>query len=101
MYYCGGPITVSNNTAGSGSLPVGSNATGHINSMQAPNNSGIGSSRPGGASITNDLSKLQQRITKVQEKIHYFGEQLEGANKDLVDIVSKRLVYVDSGKAEE
>jgi len=38
MSYCGGPMAVPNNTAGTGSLPVGSKAAGYNSSMQAPNN---------------------------------------------------------------
>lgn len=74
MSYCGGPMAVSNNTAGIGSLAVGSNAAGYNSSMQAPDNSGIGSSSAGDASITNDRSKLEQKISKIKEKVNYFGE---------------------------
>jgi len=122
MSYCGGPMAVSNNTAGSGSLPVGSNAAGYNSSMQAPNNSGIGSSSAGpssipgtanhsttgigsssagDASITNDRTKLEKRIINVIEKIKYFGEQLEGAKQDLREVESKQPVYVASGILEQ
>jgi hypothetical protein len=43
MSYCGGPMAASNNTPGSGSLPVGSKLAGNYSPMQAPNNPGIGS----------------------------------------------------------
>jgi len=128
MSYCGGPMGVSNNTAGSGSLPVGSNAAGYNSSMQAPNSSdignysagsssipgtavpgstadhsttGLGSSSGGDASITNDRSKLEHRISKVQDKVQYFGEQLEGAKQDYNEVISKQSEYVTHGKAEE
>jgi hypothetical protein len=64
MSYCGGPMAVSNHTAGCGSLPVGSNAARYNSPMQAPNDSGIGSSSPANDSITNDRSKLQQKKLK-------------------------------------
>lgn len=122
MSYCDGPIAVSNNTAGSSSLPVGSYGAGYNSSMQAPNNSGIvntsagpssiagtadhsttgiGSSSAGDASITNDRSKLEQKISKVQDKVQYFGEQLEGAKQDYNEVISKQSEYVTLGKAEE
>lgn len=101
MSYCNGPMAVSNNTAGSGSLPVGSNAAGYNSSMQAPNNSAIGSSSAGDASITNDRSKLEQRIRKVQNKMDYFNEQLQGSYQEFNDVLSKQSVYEANGKAED
>ena len=53
---------------GSGSLPVGSNAAGSNLTMQAPNNSGIGSSSAGDASNIDERLKLEQRASKVREK---------------------------------
>jgi len=118
MSYCGGPMAVSNNTAASGSLPVGSNAAGYNSSMQAPNNSGIGSSSAGpssipatadhsttgigsssaaDASITNDRSKIEQRIGKVQEKIDYFHYQLQAARRDVNEVMSRQLVETANG----
>jgi len=98
MYYCGGNMAVSNPTAGSGSLTVG------ISPMQAPNQPGIGSSTPEGSSgalITDDRSKLEQRILKVEQKLSYCREQFQGARLDLNEIESRRSVYIESGKAEE
>ena len=56
MSYCGGPS------------PVGSNAAGSNLTMQAPNNSGIGSSSAGDASNIDERLKLEQRASKVREK---------------------------------
>ncbi|XPS81979.1 hypothetical protein M3J09_013903 (mitochondrion) [Ascochyta lentis] len=101
MSYCGGPMTVSNNTAGSGSLPVGSNAAGYNSSMQAPNNSGIGSSSAGDASITNDRYIIEKKLRKVQEKIEYFAEQVEGSKQDFSDIVSEQPLSGANGIIEK
>jgi len=101
MSYCGGPKAVSNHTAGSGSLPVGGKASGYNSSMQNPNNPSPGSSSAGDALSTNDPSKLKQKVGKVQEKVHYFGEQVLGAKQDLDEILSNQSVYVARGKQEE
>lgn len=105
MSYCGSPMAVSNNTAGSGSLPVtngvGSNAAGYNSSMQAPNNSAIPSSSGGDASITNDRSKLEQKVGKVKRNITYYHEQVEGSKQELHDIEATRSQYVNTGRAEE
>jgi len=101
MSYCGGPMAVSNNTAGSGSLPVGSNAAGYNSSMQAPNNSAIGSSSAGDASITNERLELEKRIRILQNNMNYFEDQAEGARQDLHEVESKQSVYVACGKTQE
>jgi len=101
MSYCGGPMPVSNNTAVSGSLPVGNNAAGYNSSMQAPNNSGTGSSSADDVSSRREFLKLQESLRKVERKIEYFEEQLEGANQDLKEAESKRHDYVDRAQAEE
>ena len=62
MSYCGGPMGVTNYTAGSASLPVGGNAAGNNYSMQAPDHPGTDNSSGGGTSNTNDPSKLQELI---------------------------------------
>jgi hypothetical protein len=100
MSYCGDPMAVCNNRAGSGSLPVGSNAAGYNSSMQAPNNSGIGSSSAGDASITNDRWKLEQRLLKVQNRLEYFEEQVEGANYDVDQVNRDKHKYLATGQAE-
>ena len=102
-YHCGGNRAVSNPIAGSGSLPVGINPAGY-SPMQAPNEPGIGSSRPAGSSgalVTDELSKLQERIMKVEGKVSYFKEQVEGAKQDLEEIVSRKPVYTESGNEEQ
>lgn len=86
IYDFSGPMPVSSNTAGSGSLPVGSNAAGLNYTMQAPNSSGIGSSSADNASTTNDHQKLVEKITKKQDNIGYFEEQLFAANRDLDEV---------------
>jgi len=86
MYYCNDPMAVSNNTAGKGSLPVGSNAAGYNSSMQAPNNSGIGSSSAGDASMTNDRSILEQKIRKKEANILYFEQQVEASQEMIKDL---------------
>ena len=104
MYSCGGTMPVSNTTVGSGSLPVGIHPAGYISPMQAPNDPGIGSSRPGGSSgalITDSRSILEQKIIKVEGKLNYFREQVEGAEADLDEIISKRFVYIERGKQEQ
>ncbi|RYE15615.1 MAG: hypothetical protein EOP34_02545 [Rickettsiales bacterium] len=104
MSYCGGPTGVSNNTNGSGSLPVGNNAVGNNSPMQAPNDPGIGSSRPEGSSgalNTDEFSKLQQRILKVEAKVSYFQEQFEGAKQDLNEIINRKPVYIEHGNQEQ
>ena len=71
----------------------GTNPVGYISTMQAPNDPGIGSSTPArssGALITDDRLKLQQRLTKIEEKVQYFGEQYNAAKYDLDQIVPKR-----------
>ena len=100
MSYCGGPMAVSNNTAGSGSLPVGNDAAGYNSSMQAPNNSGIGSSSAGDASITNNRSILEKKMSKIQDKVDYYEEQVEGSYQQINDLVSKKSLYEASGNAE-
>lgn len=101
MSYCGGARAVSNNTAGSGSLPVGGNAAGYNSFMQAPDQPGIGSSSAGHPSITNDRSNLEQRINRVQAKVHYFEGQLGAAQEEFNEILSKQSVYEASGRAEQ
>jgi hypothetical protein len=101
IYYCGG--TVPNPTNKSGSLPVRINPVGYNSPMQAPNEQGIGSSRTGGSSgaLGDDRLLLQQRIIKIEDKVRYFREQLEGAKQDLDEILSKKPVYIQSGNAQE
>jgi len=101
MNSCGGTLAVSNPTVGSGSLPVGTNPVGNISTMQAPNDQGIGSSRPAGSSgalITDDRLKLQKRLTKIEDKIQYFGEQHYAAKYDLDQIESKKAFYIERGE---
>jgi len=102
-YHCGGNRAVSNTTAGSGSLTVDMNPAGY-SPMQAPNESGIGSTIPGDSSgdlVTDERSKLEGRISKVEGKLSYFREQVEGARQDLDEIVSRRPVYIESGNEEQ
>jgi hypothetical protein len=102
MSYSCGPTGVSNSTDGSSSLPGRNSAVGNTSLMQAPNDRGIGSSRSGGSSgglITDDRSKLQQRILKVEGKLSYFREQVEGAKQDLNEIIGRR--PAESGKQEQ
>lgn len=55
----------------------------------------------GGASTTDESLLLKQKITKLQEKISYFDEQHLGARQDLDEVISRRSVYVNNGRAEE
>jgi len=94
MSCCGGPS------------PVGSNAAGNISFMQPPNNPGIGSSSAGnpgagGGSITGHRLSLEQRIRKVLDKVDYFSQQLEGAQLDLNGTMSRRRLYLESGREDE
>ena len=101
-YHCGGNRAVSNPTAGSGSLPVGINPAGY-SPMQAPNEPGISSSGPAGSSgalVTDERSKLQERIFKIEGKLSYCREQVEGARQDLDEVVSKRPMYIENGHEE-
>ena len=82
----------------------GTNPVGYISTMQAPNDPGIGSSTPAGSSgalITDDRTKLQQKISKVEGKLSYFREQVEGANQDLNEIIGRRVAYIESGIQEQ
>nr|YP_010371623.1 hypothetical protein M1U80_mgp33 [Exserohilum rostratum]UOU81277.1 hypothetical protein [Exserohilum rostratum] len=102
-YHCGGNRAVSNPTAGSGSLPVGINPAGY-SPMQAPNEPGIGSSGPAGSSgalVTDERSKLQERILKIEGKLSYSREQVEGARQDLDEVVSRKPMYIESGNEEQ
>ena len=79
----------------------GTNPVGYISTMQAPNDPGIGSSTPArssGALITDDRLKLQQRLTKIEEKVQYFGEQYDAAKYDLDQIVPKRAFFIERGE---
>jgi len=79
----------------------GTNPVGYISTMQAPNDPGIGSSTPAGSSgalITDDRLKLQQRLTKIEEKVQYFGEQYDAAKYDLDQIVPKRAFFIERGE---
>jgi hypothetical protein len=83
MYYCGDSMAVPKNKAGSDCLCVDRNRAGYTSLMQANSDSGIASSSAGGDSITKDRLQLQNKLSKVQGKIDYFGEQLQGAREDL------------------
>jgi len=122
MSYSGGPIPVSNNTAGSGSLPVGSNAAGYNSSMQAPNNSatvsysagpssipgtpnhsttGISSSSAGDAPITNDRLNFLSQIKKKQVDVDYFQYQVYLSKLEYNEVLSTRDMYQAAGKLEQ
>ena len=80
MSYCGGPSPVSNNTAGTGSLPVGSNAAGYNSSMQAPDNSATNSATS--SSIPRyDFTNLNAQISKMQEHLD-FMKSIRGSTTD-------------------
>jgi hypothetical protein len=101
MYSFGGTMPVSNSTVEPGSSPVCSKQVGHISTMQSPNDPGIGSSRSAGSSgalITDGRSILEQKLTKVEAKLRYFEEQVDGAKYDLDDLVSKRPFYIQRGQ---
>jgi len=85
MSYCGGGGAVPNNT-------VGGKLAGYNSQMQAPGP---------GPSITEDRSKLEQDLRKVQRKLQYFSEQLEATKEDLDEVQHKRPLYLASGKEEE
>jgi hypothetical protein len=110
MSYRGDPMAVSNNTAGKGSLPVGSNAAGYNSSMQAPNNSGsssagdnsaTGSSSAGDASMANDRAQLQEKIRKKRENILYFKEQFIASNSMVNTLLTNKPLYVAAGNEED
>lgn len=101
IYDFGGPMPVSNNIAGSGSLPVGSNAAGLNCTMQAPNNSGIGSSSAANASTTNDYQKLIERIHKKKGNIEYYQDQLYAAKRDLTEVEVSKDIAVAQGSLDK
>lgn len=96
-------MAVSNPTVGSGSLPVGINPAGYINPMQAPNDPGMGNSRPDGSSgaLNSDEHEMRKKVIKLEKNITYYREQLEGAKQDLNETESERSVYREMGKQQE
>ena len=77
---------------------------GYISTMQSPNDQGIGNSRPAGSSgglITDDRSRLEQKLSKVDAKVAYFTEQVEAAKYDLDYVLSKRLSYIERGEENQ
>lgn len=104
MHYCGGNMAVSNPTVRSGSLPVGINPAGNSSPMQAPNDPGIGSSKSGGSSSylnSEERTKLEQKISKIGDKLSYFVEQVDGAKRDLNQMISLRPVYLQRGEQDQ
>lgn len=98
MSYCGGTNPVSENRAGSRSLPVGRQPKGNIFTMQNPTNPGVGGSGSGSGSgsggsgdtpLIKDRADLMQKINKVEVKLAYFKEQHLGATQDLDEVLSK------------
>lgn len=94
MYDSGDSVTFSNNTAGN-------NATGLNCTMQAPSNSGTGSSSAGDASNIMDRSVLEQNIAKKENNVSYFSEQREEAEYALNDVRRDLEIYSDNNKREE
>lgn len=101
LSYGGNRMEISNNTAGSCSLPVGSKAAEYNSSMQAPNNSAIASSSAGDPPITDERSKLESRIAKIEKRLPYFHEQVEGCKEQLMEITAMRAEYRHQGLAEQ
>ena len=72
----------------------GTNPVGYISTMQAPNDPGIGSSTPAGSSgalITDDRLKLQQRLTKIEEKYKTLGNNMTLLNMIWIKLYLKEL----------
>lgn len=107
---------------GAGSTPVGSNTAGYNSSMQAPNNSGIGSSSAGPSSIpgtadnsttgvgsssagdasnTNAHSALLNNISKRADNVAYYREQLQGCNDQLQDLYARQSMDEVNGLRNE
>ena len=84
------------NNPGIGSSSAGpSSIPGSVNQ----NTTGLGNSSTDNGSIIEDRLRLQQRMAKVEDKIHYFHNQSQAANQDLYDVLSKKSEYISSGRA--
>lgn len=103
MSYCGGPMTVSNNTAGTGYLPVGSNAAGYNSSMQAPDNPGPGpgNANAADAQTSSERIELEDRIAKKQAEMSYWDDQVEATIDNFQDILAHQEIYRATGRSVE
>ena len=99
MYDFGDTMPASNNTAGTSSLPVGSERDGLTSSMQAPNNSNIGGSSTTDSSTTDSSTNdpriaMQNRIRTVEIKVNNFRNELRDYETMMSDHIDNRSDFI-------